>query len=61
MLLDKYTNSGVRQQANSEGTTFTQRGGSSKQLLAINKQLPPYDRKYWDIMKCFICLQKICP
>ena len=38
MLLDKYTNSIVRQKTTSEGTTFSQRGGYS------NKQLLPYDK-----------------
>ena len=40
------------QQTSSEGTSFDKRGGDS------NKQKPPYDKKYWDNMQCFRCLQK---
>ena len=42
----------MSQYTTSEGTTFAQRGGDS------NKQLPTYDKKYWENMQCFICLQK---
>ena len=52
MLLDKYTKSSVSQQTTSEGTPFSERGGAS------NKQLPPYDKKYWENMKCLRCFNK---
>ena len=52
MLLGKYTNSGVSQQTTSQGKKFSQRDG------ADNKQLPSYDKKYWENMKLFRCLQK---
>ena len=54
MILDIYTKSSVRQQTTSEGTIFDQMDE------AINKHIPPYDKKYWGNMQCFRCLQKGC-
>ena len=50
--LEKYTKYSLIQQTTSEGTTFSQTGGSS------NKQLPPYYEKYWGNIQCFRCLHK---
>ena len=52
MLIDKYTKSSMSQHTNQEEMWLSQRGGDR------NKSLPPYNKKYWENIQCFIFLHK---